>query len=138
MRDRVIISLIALLFATAAPGWASGSGCTDKTPSVGKASGEGLKVYVDPETGELLSEPPSGEELQAPVESGQPRDPSEMRQDVRPDGTVVVHTGDFFMTELRVEIVDGKVVTCHRQAAELQSPEPGSENYIEKTSDDGR
>ena len=138
MRDRVFIPLIALLFALVAPGWASESGCTGVTPSDGKWSGGGLKVHVDPKTGELLGEPLPGDELQAPVVSGQIRDPGKLRQEVRPDGAVIVHAGDFFMTELRVEIMDGKVVTCHRSAAEPQSPEPGSENYIENTSDNGR
>ncbi len=55
MRDRVIITLITLLLTLAAPVWASESGCTSAPPSGGKASGEGLRAYVDPVSGKLLS-----------------------------------------------------------------------------------
>ena len=138
MRDRVIISLTVLLFALTAPVWASESGCTSAPPSDKKASGEGLRVYVDPETGELLSEPPPGEQLEDPAEISQAPEPAEIRQEVRPDGSVVADIGDRFITELRVEIVDGKAVTCHRSAAKPQSPDAEAGSQDEKTIDDGR
>ncbi len=133
MRDRVIIPLIALLFVLAAPGWASESGCTGVTPSAENASGEGRKVYVDPETGELLSEPPPGEQLEPSV---QPPVSGEIRQEVQPDGSVVADIGDRFITTLQVEIVDGKAVTCHRPALEPQPPDTATDSQVEKTLDD--
>ncbi len=137
MCDRAFIPLIALLFALAAPGWASDSGCTGETPPEGKASGGGLRVHVDPETGELLSEPPPGAQLEEPAEISQAREPGEIRQEVRPDGSVVADIGDRFITELRVEIVDGKTVTCHRSAAKPQPPDTETDSQVEKTLDDG-
>jgi hypothetical protein len=134
MHDLVIMPLIALLFALAAPVWASESGCTGVTPSAGVPSGEGQIAYVDPETGELLSEPPAGEQLEPPV---QPPVSGEIRQEVLPDGSVVAYLGDRFMTTLRVEIVDGKVVTCHRSAVEAQPPGTAADSQVEKTFDDG-
>jgi hypothetical protein len=138
MRDRVIISLTVLLFALTAPVWASESGCKSAPPPDKKASGEGLRIYVDPETGELLSEPPPGEQLEAPAEISQAPERGEIRQEVRPDGSVVADIGDRFITELRVEIVDGKVVTCHRSAEKPQPPDAEAGNQDEKTIDDGR
>ena len=114
MRARFIIPLIVLHFALAAPAWASESGCTGVPSSNGNAPGEALKIYVDPKTGELLSEAPPGEHLAAPAKIVQPQELGEIQQEVRPDGSVVADIGDRFITELRVEIVDGKTVTCHR------------------------
>lgn len=139
MRDRVIISLTVLLIALTAPVWASESGCTSEPPpSDKKASGEGLKIYVDPETGELLSEPPPGEQLEAPAEISQAPEPGELRQEVRPDGSVVADIGDRFITELRVEIVDGKAVTCHRSTEKPQPSDTEAGSQVEKALDDGR
>ena len=131
MRNRVIIPLIALLFALAAPGWASESGCTGVTPSAEKASGEGRKVYVDPETGELLSEPPPGEQLEPPV---QPPVSGEIHQEVQADGSVVADIGDRFVTTLRIEIVDGKAVTCHRSPVEPQPSSTETDSQVENDS----
>ena len=114
MRSRVIIPLIVLYFVLAAPVLASESGCTPVPPPDEKTSHESLKVYVDPETGELLSAPPPGEQLEAAAKLSQSRDPGEIQQEARPDGSVVADIGERFITELRVEIVDGKAVTCHR------------------------
>ncbi len=134
MRDRVVIPLVALLYALAAPGWASESGCTGESLSAETASGEGQRAYVDPETGELLSEPPPGEQLEPPV---QPLVSGEILQEVQPDGSVVADIGDRFITTLRVEIVDGKAVTCHRSAVKPQSPVTENGSQVEKTLDDG-
>ena len=133
MRNRVIIPQIALLIALAAPGWASESGCKDVTPSAEKASGEGRTVYIDPETGELLSEPPPGEQLEPPV---RPQVSGEILQEVQSDGSVVADIGDRFTTTLQVEIVDGKAVTCHRSAVEPQPPDTTTDSQVENTLDD--
>jgi hypothetical protein len=90
-------------------------------PAAGERAGEtpadaaaGLKAYVDPATGELLDRPPPGEPPAAPPEP--PAAAPEIPVHVRPDGTVVADISDRFMNDLRVEIIDGKVVTCHRVA----------------------
>jgi len=114
MGYRIIIPLISMIFTLAAPVWASGSGCTQENPSDSSVPAEGLRAYVDPNTGKLLSAPPPGEPLEAPAGPSQVPEPGEIVQVTRPDGSVVADIGDRFITELRVEIVDGKLVTCHR------------------------
>jgi len=102
---------------------ASDSGCSDDTTS--PLAGAGLKVYVDPKTGELLDQPPPGQELPALVG---PSRAAPVTQQVRPDGTVVADVGDRFVTELRAEVVDGKVVTCHRPVDESPSTDVAAGN----------
>lgn len=138
MRDRDFIPLIALAFVLAAPVWAAESGCTGVTPSAGVPSGEGQIAYVDPETGELLSEPPPGAQPVPLIDTSQTPDSGDIRQEVQPDGSVVAYLGDRFMTTLQVEIVDGKVVTCHRSAVEPPSLGTATDPQVEKTLDDGR
>jgi hypothetical protein len=138
MGYRIIISLVTLFFALTGPAWASESDCTDVIQLGENAPGEGLRAYVDPKTGELLSGPPPGEQMEESVGIGQAPRLDEIRQEVRPDGSVVADIGDRFITELRVEIVDGKAVTCHRSATKSQSPDTDAGNQVEKTLDDGR
>ena len=138
MGYRIIIPLITLVFTLAGPVWASESGCTQTISSDSKAPTEGLKVYVDPKTGELLSAPPPGESLEASAVTSQAPEQGEILQQVQPDGSVVADIGDRFITELRVEIVDGKVVTCHRSAENSQQFEAETDNLAEELPDDGR
>ncbi|MEJ8569363.1 hypothetical protein [Elongatibacter sediminis] len=40
----------------------------------------------------------------------------------RPDGVVVADIGNRFMSETRVEIVDGEIITCHRAVTPADPP----------------
>lgn len=138
MGYRTTIPLILLFCSLTGPVWASESGCTSEDSPAEKAQGEGLKAYVDPDTGELLSSPPKGEPLEAPAAAAQATAPAEIQQQVLPDGSVVADIGDRFVTELRVEIVNGKAVTCHRSAATTLQPDPMAASQTDKMPDDGR
>lgn len=134
---RTAILITALFFTLMETGWAAETGCSGENPSNGETPGAGQKVYVDPDTGELLSGPPNGEQFEASSEATQAPAPIEIQQEVRPDGSVVADIGDRFITELRVEIVDGKAVTCHRSAAKTPHPAPEAASQAEETPDDG-
>ncbi len=114
----VLCCLVPTLLVAAAPDGLAAEGCkgqgtgSTKSTAAPPDASAGLKVYLDPDTGELLAEPPPG------VASGSSPETPAAEPDVRfaqqPDGTVVADVGDRFMTELYIEIVDGKAVTCHR------------------------
>ena len=77
----------------------------------------GRKAYIDPETGKLTSTPPpTSIRPPAAVIS----DLQKARQDVpmvtHPDGEVSADISGLFMTTLEAEIVDGKLVTCHKKS----------------------
>ena len=126
--------LRALLMTMLAPGPAFASGCSDSSEAETTGAVEtapGLRIFVDPKTGEITDVPPPGETLESPTPKNGVGGYPEIQQHVRPDGSVVADIGDRFMTELRVEVVDGKVVTCHKQvndprkADKKESDEPG-------------
>ena len=127
-----LISLV-MMCTLAGPVVEADSGCTEQVPSL--PPGGGLKVYVDPDTGELLDEPPPGQQAQAPAV--RLREPPIVEQ-VRPDGTVVADIGNRFVTELRVEVIDGKVVTCHRPVAEPSPTADPAEKLLDQNSGDER
>jgi len=134
---RTAILCTVLFFTLMETGWSSETGCSGENSSHGETPGAGQKVYVDPDTGELLSGPPASEQPEASSQVTQAPPPTEIQQEVRPDGTVVADIGDRFITELRVEIVDGKAVTCHRPAAETQPSDPETPIQADETPDDG-
>jgi hypothetical protein len=130
-RTLVVLAFLGLCDVLSAGGCAetadetAGAGETAQAsppdPAAGERAGEtpadaaaGLKAYVDPATGELIDRPPAGEPPAAPAEP--PATAPEIPVQVRPDGTVVADISDRFMNDVRVEIIDGKVVTCHRAA----------------------
>lgn len=102
---------LAFVFATSLPAWAASSGCGEDHQT---HRDEGLKAYIDPDTGELLSEPPPGEA--AGAAEGAQAEPTIPEPTVQtlPDGTLMLDLSDQPANELRAEIIDGKLVTCHR------------------------
>lgn len=88
------------------------------TAGTDSARQQGLKVFIDPETGELISEPAASEPAQARAKVA---DQPELPVEVRPDGTLVLDLTDNPVNELRVEKVDGKLIDCHREV----STQPG-------------
>jgi hypothetical protein len=88
------------------------AGCTDAgAHPAAKGNGTAQTVYLDPDTGELLSAPPPGAELPGMLQAPPPLPP--LVEKVMPDGTVVADIGRRFIHPLRAEIVDGQLVTCH-------------------------
>ena len=128
--------LIALLMTILAPGPAFASGCSDGSEAETTGAVEtapGLRVFVDPKTGEITDVPPPGETLESPAPKNGVDGYPEIQQHVRPDGSVVADIGDRFITQLRVEVVDGKVVTCHRQVSDprkADSKESGDPDLV--------
>jgi len=101
--------------------WAGESGCSQPEPqdNVQKptaAADDGLRAFVDPDTGELISEPASSRSQSAGAEPSPPS--PELTEQVLADGTIMLDLREQPVTELRAEIVDGQLVTCHRQATE--------------------
>ena len=88
------------------------------TAGTDSAGQQGLKVFIDPDTGELISEPAATQPAEAPAKVA---DQPELPVEVRPDGTLVLDLTDNPVNELRVEKVDGKLIDCHREV----SAQPG-------------
>ena len=82
-------------------------------PGATSGASEGVKVYVDPDTGELLPGPPPGQPEPPGTASTAAEEP-QYETETRPDGTVVLDLGGRPAEELRAEEVDGKTVLCHR------------------------
>jgi hypothetical protein len=94
-------------------------GCSEQSrpETAGTDSPEqpGLKAFIDPDTGELISEPVDMQPAEAPAQAAaQPELPVEER----PDGTLVLDLTENPVNELRVEKVAGKLVECHRENEE--------------------
>ena len=77
--------------------------------------------------------PPAGEELQSITPLAPP-----IQQIQRADGTVVADIGDRFMTEVRVEVIDGKVVTCHVPVDPAAAAQDAEEQSTDASNDDSR
>jgi hypothetical protein len=91
---------------------------------------QGLKVFIDPATGELISEPVDEHPAEAPAKTAaQPELPVEER----PDGTLVLDLTENPVNELRVEKVDGKLVECHREVG--ANPEESAARQHESGAD---
>jgi hypothetical protein len=91
-------------------------GCSEQprpvTAGTDSPEQQGLKVFIDPATGELISEPVDVQPAEAPAKAAaQP----ELQVEERPDGTLVLDLTENPVNELRVEKVDGKLVECHRE-----------------------
>jgi len=114
--------LLFLLPDTARP---DTGGCSEQPSPVaaGTDSTEqrGLKVFIDPVTGELISEPAATQPAPAPAKVA---DQPELPVEVRPDGTLVLDLTANPVNELRVEKVDGKLIECHHEV----SAQPGENN----------
>lgn len=102
------------------------SGCPPKPASADEPA-ESLTIYLDPVTGEITDPPPTDPDTVQQAEAPQQATPpDEVQQTVLPDGSVRADVGDRFVTELHAELVDGKLVTCHRpasQSADQTQPE---------------
>ena len=123
---RVVLFLIAvLLYAHPDSARSATGGCSEPTSAVPAGTEapeqQGLKVFIDPVTGELISEPAAIQPAQAPAKVA---DQPELPVEVRPDGTLVLDLTANPVNELRVEKVDGKLIECHHEV----SAQPGENN----------
>ena len=109
----VVLVAVWMACSASVPAFAASDGCQSLAASPAQtdpAASDEVRVYIDPDTGELVSEPPPGQVPDAPAA---PIEEPEYRTEVRPDGTVVLDLSDRPAEELRAEVVDGKTVICH-------------------------
>lgn len=114
------VGVVCYVFLNAvfSPVLASEPGCSTHKDMGDSAATDGFDasarqvVSVDPDTGELIASkrPPNA----PPVKQ---RDTGPVQTRELPDGTVIAEVGDRFRAHLVAEIVDGKLVTCHREPA---------------------
>ena len=120
-----VCAVAVLLFLLPDTAHSETGGCSEQPPPVtaGTDSPEqqGLKVFIDPDTGELITEPAAAQPAQAPAKAV---DQPELPVEVRPDGTLVLDLTENPVNELRVEKVDGKLIECHHEV----SAQPGENN----------
>ena len=110
-----------LLMTFSAAAAAQDSGCSQATgeldapgssikPGTDHPAASGLRVYIDPQTGELLDQPPPGQAaLAEPPAQALP----ELVEEVQADGSVRIRLDDRFSHPLVAEMNDGELVTCH-------------------------
>ena len=115
VRACALAILLFLLPDTARP---ETGGCSEQPSPVNAGTDSpgqpGLKVFVDPDTGELISEPADAQPAEAPAKVA---DQPELPVEVRPDGTLVLDLSENPVNELRVEKVDGKLIECHHEVS---------------------
>ena len=104
---------LCVVIGALAPAFAAGGECHPQDANTQHEMPEqGLRAFVDPETGELTHTPPPGEEPDLPQSRSSVEDP-EVRFEQLEGGEVAADVGDRFHRDLRVEIVDGELITCH-------------------------
>ncbi len=97
-------------------GSAQAAGTDDKAtpspPENAAVASPGMKVYIDPETGELLEQPPKGTQAMVTPSAALP-EPEQVESPV-PGGGVMVDVRKRFQTPLQVRMgSDGKPVLRH-------------------------
>jgi hypothetical protein len=111
----VLVGALSTVFiGSDAQGGGTDDGAAAKPPATNvPSSSAGMKVYIDPETGELLEQPPAGAE---PLPTEAPSTPSQELEQVEspvPGGGVMVRGR--FQTPLEATIgPEGKPVVRHR------------------------
>lgn len=121
LRYTIQLSCLSSLLIFSGPAFAGTPGCSvhQSKPGVTQDTA-GQMAHVDPATGELVTESldPPGD---APVMRAEVvREP--LKQEIRPDGTVVADIRGRFNTVLVAEVVDGKLVTCHQPLEQSEQP----------------
>jgi hypothetical protein len=82
---------------------------------------QGMRAYIDPNTGEFVSEPPPGTEIAEEVPIGADEAIEEIKL---PDGSVVVNVGDRFNIPLMATMdCDGKISQMHSNEISKASTE---------------
>lgn len=119
-------SFAVCLTALGSPVFASGSGCSDTAETDASVSNQSSQVVsVDPDTGALTRTARPADHK--PVQ----RDTGPVETKVLPDGTVTANVGDRFRSHLVAEMVDGKLVTCHKPYEHIPEPTDNSEKADE-------
>jgi len=113
---------LALLLSTSSGVFAQPPGCDQSAPGSAPANSEptaetdspsvaGLRAFIDPQTGELVSVPPPGSVPETAATAAQDR--PELVEEVLPDGTVIVRLDDRFQHPLQAELQGDELITCH-------------------------
>lgn len=115
MKQRRKTSALLAVLSTVCIGAQAGGTGDKATPSPAAntpSAGAGMKVYIDPETGEFLEQPPKGAEPMVTPSVALP-EPEEVASPVPGGGTMVDVRGRF-QTPLQVHMgSDGKPVVRH-------------------------
>jgi len=95
----------------------------DNVAEQGAASSQpaqaGRKAYIDPQTGELTSSPPlTSKKPKAAITPNLQKARQDVPMVTHPDGEVSADIRGLFMSTLEAEIVDGKLVTCHKKSGQ--------------------
>lgn len=116
------------------------AGCREpaQAPSETEDSSAGLRAYIDPVTGELTDPPPDSLPPGNVTAGDSANAPNVFPESVSPDGTVSIDLGDRFITPLHAEVIDGKIVTCHRPAPETEQTDSETEFNSDGVSDEKR
>jgi len=108
--------------STADPSASNGNSVTadNSNPALNSSTANSLQAFIDPQTGELVSEPPGGRPTlpDAPAAASRP----ELTEELRPDGSAIMRMDDQFMTPLQAEVIDQKLVVCHGEEAQHEQP----------------
>lgn len=127
-------ALAVLLFLLPDSARTQTGGCSEQsrpvTTGTDSPEQQGLKAFIDPATGELISEPVDMQPAEAPAKA--PAQP-ELPVEERPDGTLVLDLTENPVNELRVEKVGGKLVECHREVG--AHPEESAAHRYESGAD---
>lgn len=114
--------LLILLLTVSSTASAQQPGCGQSTPDavsitanpkteIDSPAAAGLRVFIDPQTGEFMSEPPAGTAPAVEATAAEPR--PELVEQVRPDGSVMVRLDDRFQTPLQAGLEGDQLIACH-------------------------
>ena len=121
--QRCLLGSLFLLWMTASgTAFAQSSGCdptaSDPNPldsgiqtEPETTSALGLRVFIDPQTGEFVPEPPPGSAPAVDAAAAESR--PELVEEIRPDGSVMIRLDDRFQKPLQAEVKNDELVTCH-------------------------
>jgi len=115
-----LVGCLLILLSFAVTVAAAEPDCSPNAPASAADSTAGLQAFIDPQTGELVSEPPGGRPTlpDAPAAASRP----ELTEELRPDGSAIMRMDDQFMTPLQAEVIDQKLVVCHGEEAQHEQP----------------
>jgi len=118
----ILIAIAAALALLALPHQAGTAvaAAADAAPAAAAvAGGSGLRVHIDPRTGELLDEPPPGSEIAVGSSSKSTRPPLVEEPSPVAGGGTMIRLDDRFRADFRAEVgPGGKLVTDCQQPAE--------------------
>ena len=116
-----VVGVYAYQQTTSIEAVADSSQPTQQPAKIAAPTQQGMRAFIDPNTGEFVSEPPPGTEISEEVPIGA----DEAIQEIQlPDGSVVVNLGDRFNIPLMATMdCDGKISQMHSNEVSKASTE---------------